>query len=262
MYGVGVALWNSIAVNFTESPIYISERLVTLCIHSVRGEYATIIIGFAPTLCSDEDEKDLFYESLNKTIRHVPKSDKLILMGDFNARIGKGARIRPEVIARHGVGRMITNGLRSLTICIQLDLSITDTFFRLKNKHKPSWMRPRSRNWHLIDSIIVRRWNTSCVTRARATRGAQYASDHRLIVSDICWKIRPKSRLQQPRTKKTKRNYIHDPCKRADFQEKNREELQSTFPPEVRDSLAPISLEESCTQKRHHRDWFYENDFE
>ena len=276
IHGVGIALRNSIAANLTESPVYVSERLMTLRIPLVRGEYVTIISGYAPTLSSDEEDKDQFYESLNESIRRVPNSDKLILMGDFNARVGKDAGIWPEVIERHGVGRMNSNGLRLLTLCSELDLSITNTFFRLKNKHKTSWMHPRSRHWHLIDFIIVRRRDISCVTRTRAMRGAECATDHRLIISDICWKIRPKSRRQQSKTKKLNVNSLHDPCKRADFQEKIREGLQSTLSPV--DDLVPASVEESWsafaravhgaaistigTQKRRHRDWFDENNTE
>ena len=85
------------------SPVYICERLVTLRIPLIRGEYATIISGYAPTLCSDEEDKDLYYESLNETLRHVLRSYKLILKEDFNVRIGKDVRSWPETVTRHGV---------------------------------------------------------------------------------------------------------------------------------------------------------------
>ena len=64
--------------------------------------------------------------------------------------------------------------------------------------------------------------------------GAESVTDHRLKISDICWKKRPKSRLQQPKTKKLNVYTLNDPCKRAGFQEKIREELQCTVPPEDR----------------------------
>ena len=58
----------------------------------------------------------------------------LILKGDFNARVGKDAIIWPELLERHGVGKMNANGLRLLTLCTELDLSITNTFFSSKEQ--------------------------------------------------------------------------------------------------------------------------------
>ena len=63
-------------------------------------------------------------------------------MGDFNARVENDARIWHEVIERYGVGRKNANRLRLLTLCTELDLSIPNAFFRIKNKHNTSWMHP------------------------------------------------------------------------------------------------------------------------
>ena len=37
------------------------------------------------------------------------------------------------------------------------DFLITNTVFKLPNRNKTSWMHPRSKHWHLIDYVIVRR---------------------------------------------------------------------------------------------------------
>ena len=54
-------LWQSISQSLP--PISVN---VTLRIPLIRGDYTTIVSGFAPTVCSDEEDKDLFYESLNE----------------------------------------------------------------------------------------------------------------------------------------------------------------------------------------------------
>ena len=49
-----------------------------------------IILGYAPTNDSSEDEKDDFYEKLESVIQKNHKSkDMTILLGDFNAKVGK-----------------------------------------------------------------------------------------------------------------------------------------------------------------------------
>ena len=42
------------------------------------------------------------------------------------------------------------------------ELLITNTVFRLPTRNKTSWMHPRSKLWHLIDYVIVRRKETEC----------------------------------------------------------------------------------------------------
>ena len=49
---------------------------------------ATLISAHAPTMTHHEDVKDQFYEQLDALIAAVPKSEKLLILGDFNARVG------------------------------------------------------------------------------------------------------------------------------------------------------------------------------
>ena len=275
IHGVGIAVRNSIAENLTETPVYISERLMSLRIPLERGEFATIISAYAPTLAAEEDVKDEFYHCLHDALKRVARTDKLILMGDFNARVGNNGEMWPGVIERHGVGKMNSNGLRLLTLCTEHDLSISNTFFRMKNKFKTSWMHPRSRHWHLIDFIIVRNKDLCDVKKTRAMRGAECSTDHRLIVSDIGWKLRPKVRRQKRASKKFNVTALQDPVKRENFQIKLREALEGAEPSltqsndHVKDSwkffartILNTAEESIGLRKRSHRDWFDENDSE
>lgn len=51
------------------------------------GGQATFISAYAPTLTSNDLDKDEFYEDLKLTLTNVHKDDKLILLGNFNARL-------------------------------------------------------------------------------------------------------------------------------------------------------------------------------
>ena len=53
--------------------------------------HVTVISAYAPTLTSSDEAKDAFYEELNDLVKDVPPSDELILLGDFNARVGTTA---------------------------------------------------------------------------------------------------------------------------------------------------------------------------
>ena len=49
----------------------------------------TFIRAYAPTMTNSDEGKERFYVGLDKTIASVPSSDKLLIMGDFNARVGR-----------------------------------------------------------------------------------------------------------------------------------------------------------------------------
>ena len=273
IHGVGLAIKNSLLKNITEEPTYTSERLMTLRMPLVKGEHALIICAYAPTLSAEEDLKDQFYSDLSTILRGANRRDKILLLGDFNARVGDRSDLWDGVIGPHGIGKMNANGLRLLSICSEYDLAITNTLFKLKNKYKTSWMHPRSRQWHLIDYIIVRKSQVKDTMITRAMRGAECWTDHRLMVSKMNIKIRPPIRKNSKPNKKVNCAALKDGTKRDLYAVRVRELVSSTtfasqneFSSEEWDSFSAKLLSEAIDilgfQTRKHRDWFDDNNVE
>ena len=55
-------------------------------------------------------------------------------------------------------------------------------------------MHPRSKHWHLIDYVIVRRRDRRDVKITRAMCGTEWCTDHRLIISKLSMRVQPKTR--------------------------------------------------------------------
>ena len=55
-------------------------------------------------------------------------------------------------------------------------------------------MHPRSKQWHLLDYIIVRKSQACETLVTRAMRGAECWTDHRLILAKMRLRIRPRTR--------------------------------------------------------------------
>ena len=105
----------------------------------------------APTMTNSDEVKDKFYDDLDYVISATPRTDKLILLGDFNVRMDTDHQIWERVIGKY------VSGLLLLRKCAEHEPLITNTVFRLPTRNKTSWMHPCSKHWHLTDYVIVRR---------------------------------------------------------------------------------------------------------
>lgn len=270
-YGVAFAIKTSMLVSVQQKPVGISERLMSWRIPLTNSRYATLISAYAPTLDSEDEPKDRFYSQLHTLFQSIPRDDKVILLGDFNARVGQNNHIWEGTIGRHGVGKCNENGLRLLTFCSQHNLVITNTCFQLRDMFKTTWMHPRSKTWHILDYVIVRRKDLRDVVITRAMRGADGWTDHRLVRTSMKLCIRPPARRQPPLSR-LNLNSLNDPVKRNSFQEDIETRLsvpnQPDFPPtqvglnQNWDHVSSILLDSAKnilgTTKRKHRDWFDE----
>jgi exonuclease III len=62
-----------------------------LCTIRIKGKFynTTIVNVYAPTESAKEEQKEQFYENLNRCCDQIPKHDALLILGDFNAKIRK-----------------------------------------------------------------------------------------------------------------------------------------------------------------------------
>ena len=155
--GVGFAIKSHIVSKLSGLPKGINDLLMTLRLSLSGKRRATIVSAYASTMTNPDEAKDKFCDDLDSVISAAPRTDKLIILGDFNARVGTDHQIWESVIGSEGVGKCNSNGLLLLRKCAEHELLITSTVFRLPTRRKTSWMHPRTKHWHLIDYVIVRR---------------------------------------------------------------------------------------------------------
>ena len=83
--GVGFIVRDYIATKLTNLPIGHSDRIISMCLPRSVQQHATFFSVYAPTLLADPDEKCFFTQS--SLLRHVPANDKIVIHGDFNAKV-------------------------------------------------------------------------------------------------------------------------------------------------------------------------------
>nr|VZH91275.1 unnamed protein product [Spirometra erinaceieuropaei] len=138
--GVAFAIRNDIVGRLPCLPQGINDRLMSLRL-PLRGggKFATIISAYAPPMSSPDAVRDKFYEDLHALLATVSKADKLIFLGDFNARVGTDHTAWRGVLGPHGFRGSNDNGLLLLRTCAEHRLILTNTFFCLPEREKATW---------------------------------------------------------------------------------------------------------------------------
>ena len=270
--GVGFAIKTSLATKLESQPRGINDRIMVMRLPLAENVHVTLVSVYAPTMTNPDEAKEAFYQQLDDVIRSVPGNEKLIILGDLNARVGTDDASWANIIGKHGIGKENSNGKLLLSLCARHSLAITNTFFCLKVAHKTTWMHPRSKHWHQIDHIICRQCDLKDFRITRAMRGAECHTDHVLLRSKVNLKLRKKRRPQGKKPPKklnvgltklpeVKETLQKELCKRLDhvtFDEGKTEENWT----KLRDEVDAAARETIAAMTKHHQDWFDDNDAE
>lgn len=171
---------------------------MTIRLVLANNQIATVVSAYAPTLGSEEEVKETFYAYLDKTLSRIPKEDTIILLGDFNARVGRDQHLWKSTIGKEGIRNINSNGVILLSNCGKYDLTNINTLFRQKNKFKASWRHTNNKQWHLIDNVIVQARGHRYLNITRAMVSADDCwTDHRLICYTMSIKLKRKKRTKK-----------------------------------------------------------------
>nr|VZI38454.1 unnamed protein product [Spirometra erinaceieuropaei] len=249
--GVAFAIRTDIVGRLPCLPQGINDRLMSLRL-PLRGggKFATIISAYAPTMTNPDAVRDKFYEDLHALLATVSKADKLIVLGDFNGRVGTDHTAWRGVLGPHGLRGSNDNGLLLLRTCAEHRLTLTNTFFCLPEREKATWRHPRSRQWHLLDYVLVRRRDQRDVLVTKAIAGADGWTDHRLVISKMRIRLQPRRRPQAQRLDNL-------PIAAASAVETASVENRWC---QLRDTVQSTALAVLGRAPRQHQDWFDDND--
>ena len=134
----------------TGMPHPVSHRIMTMRIPRTKDRIATIVTAYAPIMWNPEENNKTFYSQLKGTLGNISSTDKLLLIGDFNARIGRENDKWPSALSKYGIGKCNSNGELLLALCSAFDLIVTNIMFKQKDAHKTTWTHPRSRHGYMI----------------------------------------------------------------------------------------------------------------
>ena len=176
----GVAIWihKKIAKVMTGyEPV--NDRVLKIRFNA-KPRNVTMIQAYSPTTTASEEKVNKFYRDLHETVSKSPRQDILLMMGDFNAKVGNEVNG-----ANGGLGMHEANeaGERLIDFCLHHQLVLTNTCFTQHPRRLYTWISPDAQTKNQIDFIAIsRKWKTS-IRKCKTYPGADCDTDHVLVVA-------------------------------------------------------------------------------
>jgi len=138
----------------------------------------------APSDEKSDESKDSFYEELEQVFDHFPKYHMKMLLGDFNAKVGRENIFKPTIGQESLHQDSNDNGVGLVNFATSKNM-VKSTMFCHRNIHKYTWTSPDGKTHNQIDYVLIdRRWHSS-VLDVRSFRGADCDTDHYLVIAKV-----------------------------------------------------------------------------
>ena len=142
----------------------------------------TVIQVYGLTSNAEEAEVEWFCEDLQDLLELTPKKDVLLIIGDWNAKVG--TQETPGVTGKFGLGVQNEAGQKLIEFCQENALVIANTLFQQNNTRLYTWTSPDGQHQNQIDYILCsQRWRRS-IQSAKTRPGADCGSDHEFLVAN------------------------------------------------------------------------------
>ena len=195
----------------------ICDRILSARFRTAVG-YTTICQIYAPTTEASEATMEGFYNDLQQFINKTPKKDCIVLMGDFNAKVGTRNSHDAGVIGKFGMGERNERGERLVDFCSLNNLYITNTRFKQSKQNRIwTWESPGGTYHNQIDYILVSKNMIGSVQNSRSFPSADFGSDHQLVMANV--KLKLKTNRQQQGTRKMDIGKLSDPVIKRRYQD-------------------------------------------
>jgi exonuclease III len=165
----------------------VNDRIMYIRVQAHPGNITCILV-YGPTASAETADIGDFYGSLHSALNKTPKKDVLILMGDWNCKIGKGEE--PGMVGRYGLGNRKEAREGLLEFCEENDLFLANTYFEQPERRLYTWTSPDGQYRNQIDYIFDgRRWR-SAFQSVESRPDANCGSDHKLLTAKVRIKLK------------------------------------------------------------------------
>ena len=152
----------------------------------------TVIQIYAPTSNAERAEVEWFYEDLQDL---TPKKDVLIIIGDWNTKVG--SQEIPGVTSKFGLG-VQNEAVQKLTVLPREHTGHSKHLLPTTQEKTLQWTSPDNQRQNQIDYILFsQRWRSS-IQSAKTRPGANCGSDHELLIAKFRCKLTKVGKTTRP----------------------------------------------------------------
>ncbi|XP_030765261.1 craniofacial development protein 2-like [Sitophilus oryzae] len=187
--GVGFIVRNNIKKS-VRNVVGFSGRIILLQMNASPTNINLIQI-YAPTADKQDEEAEELYGQIQEVLRSLKPHEITIILGDFNAKVGKG-RVA-DVVGAFGLGERNGRGELLLHFCKE-NMVIKNTFYKLHPRRLYTWKSPQDSYNNIvrnqIDYILINRRYQNSIKRVAAYPGADIGSDHNPLIADFQFRLK------------------------------------------------------------------------
>ena len=178
--GVGVLLGRLAVDALTEAKVY-SERVIK--IELTGNPKVTCVVTYCPTSAAKEKEIENHYTILREATESTPKHNILIVLGDFNARLGPTDALYsyPDPYS-HTTNN---NGEYLMDLLAETGLEASNTRFRKKPGKMWTYVDPNGKKRQLDFILFLKKWANSMKNCQAYNSFGNVGSDHRIVTAEI-----------------------------------------------------------------------------
>jgi hypothetical protein len=151
----------------------------------------------APCEDKGDDAKGSFCEELGRVFDQFLRYDMKILLGDFNAKVGRENIFKPT-IGNESLHEISSDGgVRVVNFATSKNLVVKSTMFPHRKIHKHTWASPEGNTHNQTDHVLIDRRRHSNILDVRSFRGADCDTDHYLVVAKVRERLAVSKRAAQ-----------------------------------------------------------------
>lgn len=156
----------------------ISDRVAVLEIQISDNLVWTIIQVYAPTEAYKTEDIDKFYYTIEQAMDYAT-SKNIILLGDFNAKIGKRQKFEDQIMGKFSYGHRSPHGQKLTDFALENNFKIVNTMYKRKPHKKWTWRSPNGKLYNEIDFILINK--SLNVKSFDIINNLNFNSDHRMV---------------------------------------------------------------------------------
>ena len=100
----------------------ISDRVLVVQLKA-KPQNIILIQVYGPTTAAMDEEMERFYQDLSQAVKQVPKGDMLLIMGDFNSKVGRREpSTMSSAVGLYGLGETNEAGEQLEDFCLEHEL--------------------------------------------------------------------------------------------------------------------------------------------